>query len=39
MNKYNDEPKRITFAGLIFWAVVITVWFGLIAYAILEGGK
>jgi hypothetical protein len=39
MNGYNDEPKQITFSGLIFWAVVITGWFGLIAYVILEGGK
>jgi hypothetical protein len=39
MNKYNDEPKQITFAGLIFWAVVITGWFLIIALEVIGGGK
>jgi hypothetical protein len=39
MNRYNDEPNERGCFDLIFWAVVITGLFGLIAYVMIGGGK
>jgi hypothetical protein len=39
MNKYNDEPNERGCFDLIFWAVVITGWFLIIALEVIGGGK